>query len=182
MEYNTKKYGNPYTQFNYTLNKNGSLVKYGNNPKTTVQMFILALPLISSNVLPKMANRFSFIWLPSTFTAPYTPAPRYANLFPDAQAPRVPNFNEANVSTKPQYIQNLPQLNQRQIDVVDKNYRKRLQSLQSVDDAISKLVDTLKANGHLTILTSFSPPITVINRVFTGQAQVNKLPTRKIFA
>ncbi|MEH2123796.1 hypothetical protein [Nostoc sp.] len=71
-----------------------------------------------------------FVYLaPFKIHAPYTSAPRHKNLFPDAQAPRVPNFNEANVRTKPQFIQDLPRLNQTQIDVIDKNYKKRLRSL-----------------------------------------------------
>jgi len=158
MEYDFKKYGNPYTQFNYRLNKNGLLAKYGNKPEdygTDVYTGI-AIDFIQRSA--KDGKPFFVYLAPFNIHAPYTPAPRYANLFPDALAPRVPNFNEADVSTKPQYIQDLPQLNQTQIDVVDKSYRLRLQSLQSVDEAIGKLVDTLKANRQLDntyiILTS----------------------------
>ena len=149
MEYDSKKFGDPYSQFNYTLNENGLLVKYGNNAEdygTDVYTGI-ALDFIQRSA--KEGKPFFVYLAPFNIHSPYTPAPRYANLFPNAKAPRVPNFNEADVSTKPEYIQDLLQLDQTQIDAIDQSYRLRLQSLQSVDEAIVKLVDTLKANGQL---------------------------------
>ncbi|MEH2271033.1 MAG: sulfatase-like hydrolase/transferase, partial [Nostoc sp.] len=103
----------------------------------------------------------------------YTPAPRHEKLFPGVKAPRPDNFNEADVSTKPQFMQELPQLNQKQIDDVDESYRKRLRSLQSVDEAVVELVDTLKANGQLDntyiIFTSDNGYKQGIHRASTGK-------------
>ncbi|MGV0102529.1 sulfatase [Nostoc sp. DSM 114160] len=168
-----KKYGNPYSQFNYTLNKNGQLVKYGDNPKDygTDVYTGFAIDFIQRSA--KNGKPFFVYLAPFNIHGPYTPAPRYKNLFPDVQAPRVDNFNEANVSTKPQFIQDLPQLNQTQIDEIDKSYRLRLRSLQSVDDTIDKLVDTLKANGQLNntyiIFTSDNGYKQGIHRASTGK-------------
>jgi N-acetylglucosamine-6-sulfatase len=80
---------------------------------------------------------------------PRPPAPRHANLFPGVQAPRTPNYNEADVSDKPAYIKDRPPLTQRQMDTIDQDYRKRLQSLQAVDEGIAAIVDKLKATGQL---------------------------------
>jgi arylsulfatase A-like enzyme len=70
-------------------------------------------------------------------------------MFADAQAPRTPNFNEEDVSDKPAHIRNRPRLTAREIARVDEEYRKRLRSLQAVDDMIETLVNTLKATGQL---------------------------------
>ena len=91
-----------------------------------------------------------FIYLaPYAPHAPYTSAPRHANLFADLKAPRTPNYNEADVSDKPAYISDLSLLTQEQQNTIDKNYRKRLQSLQAVDEGIEAIVNTLKASGQL---------------------------------
>ncbi|MDZ7961263.1 MAG: sulfatase [Aulosira sp. DedQUE10] len=143
-----QKYGNPYAQYNYTLNKNGKLVKYGDKPKDygTDVYTSFAVDFIQRSA--KDGKPFFVYLAPFNIHGPYTPAPRHEGLFPGVKAPRPDNFNEADVSTKPQFMQDLPRLNQTQIDKIDKTYRQRLQSLQSVDEAIGKLVDTLKANGH----------------------------------
>ncbi len=80
---------------------------------------------------------------------PATPAPRHAGLFPSVQAPRLPSFNEADVSDKPAYIQSMSLLTDRQIAQVDEIYRQRIRSLQSVDEAIAALVSTLQSVGQL---------------------------------
>ncbi|MEH1916494.1 sulfatase family protein [Nostoc sp.] len=168
-----KKYGNPYDQFNYTLNKNGKLVKYGDKPKDygTDVYTGFAIDFIQRSV--KDSKPFFVYLAPFNIHGPYTPAPRHEKLFPGVKAPRPDNFNEADVSTKPQFMQELPQLNQKQIDDVDESYRKRLRSLQSVDEAVVELVDTLKANGQLDntyiIFTSDNGYKQGIHRASTGK-------------
>jgi arylsulfatase A-like enzyme len=81
--------------------------------------------------------------------APATPAPRHANLFEGVKAPRPPSFNEEDVSDKPAFIRNKRRLGPAQINMIDELYRKRLQSLQAVDEGVARLVDTLKATGQL---------------------------------
>lgn len=131
-----QNYGNPYAQYNYTLNKNGKLVKYHHKPEDygTDVYTSFAVDFIKRSA--KDGKPFFVYLAPFNIHGPYTPAPRHKKLFPDAQAPRVPNFNEANVSTKPNFMQKLDRLNQKQIDAIDRRYRKRLQSLQSVDSTL----------------------------------------------
>jgi N-acetylglucosamine-6-sulfatase len=80
---------------------------------------------------------------------PATPAPQYANAFPDAKAPRPPSYNEQDVSDKPQWVQKLPLLTDTQEAQLDDLYRKRIETLQSVDDLIENVVNTLQAAGKL---------------------------------
>ena len=93
--------GNPYSNFNYVMNENGSPVPYQNDEADYL-----------TDVLAEKANAFIvqaaaagdpfFVYLaPYAPHAPATPAPRHENLFPAAQAPRTPSFNEADVSDKP---------------------------------------------------------------------------------
>ena len=149
--------GAPYSEFRYTLNENGKLVKYGSAPAD-----------YATDVLAGKATAFVrgaaggppfFLYL-ATYAPhlPATPAPRHAGLFPDLQAPRTPSFNEADVSDKPERIRALPRLDPSQIAAIDADYRKQMRSLQAVDEAVAALVQTLQETGQLAntyvVLTS----------------------------
>jgi N-acetylglucosamine-6-sulfatase len=178
MEYGgqRKKYGNPYCQYNYVLNQNGNLVKHGNHEKDYATDVYNAFAKDFIERSAKDGKPFFLYLAPFNIHGPYTPAPRYKDLFPPSpenRAPRPRNFNEADVSTKPQFIRQLELLNPEQIDTIDKNYRKRLRSLQSVDDAVEKLVDTLKETGQLDntyiVLTSDNGYKQGIHRISSGK-------------
>jgi arylsulfatase A-like enzyme len=76
---------------------------------------------------------------------PATPAPRHAALYPDLQAPRPPAYNEVDVSDKPAYVRRLPRITGSLDDV----FRKRVQSLQAVDDMVAGIVGELDRQGIL---------------------------------
>jgi arylsulfatase A-like enzyme len=141
--------GDPYSEYNYTLNENGQQVAYGHQPKDYGTDVYVGKTV---DFIQRSAQdgKLFFIYLaPYAPHADYTPAPRHANLFADLKAPRTPNYNEADVSDKPAYIRNRPLLTQTQQDLIDKDYRKRVQSLQAIDEGIEAIVNTLKANGQL---------------------------------
>ncbi|MBH8577431.1 sulfatase-like hydrolase/transferase [Nostocaceae cyanobacterium CENA369] len=150
-----KGYGNPYTQYGYTLNQNGRLVKYGNNSEDygTDVYTSFARNFIKNSARDN--KPFFLYFAPFNIHSPYTPADRYKHLFNGVKAPRPDNFNETDreggFNTKPKFMQKKlkNRLDREQIDFVDKSYRKRLRSLQSVDDAVNKLIDTLKESGQL---------------------------------
>lgn len=141
--------GNAYGEFNYTLNENGKLVDYKNKPED-YGTDVYARKTIDFIQRSAKDNKPFFAYV-ATYAphSPSTPAPRHADLFPDAKAPRTPDFNEPDVSDKPGYIRNRPALTQRQIAAIDEAYRKRLQSLQAVDEMIGNIIDMLKATGQL---------------------------------
>jgi arylsulfatase A-like enzyme len=141
--------GGAYNEFNYTLNENGKQVAYGSKPEDygTDVYARKAVDFVQRNA--KDGKPFFVYLAPYAPHAPYTPAPRHENLFLDLKAPRTPNYNEADVSDKPNFIKNRPALNQRQMTAIDADYRKRLQSLQSIDDAIESLVKALQSVGQL---------------------------------
>ena len=136
--------GKPYTGFGYTLNENGALVEYQEDPKhyLTDVLAEKAEAFINSSV--EGSNPF-FLYL-TTFVphGPYTPAPRHSEDFPDIQAPRTAGFNVDDVSDKPSGIRYDPPLTEEEMLDIDDVHRLRVQSMQAVDEMIEELVSLLE--------------------------------------
>jgi len=141
--------GNPYSNFNYVMNENGKLVRYGSRPEDYLTDVVARK---SVDFIERAAAEGQPFFIHLALYVPHspaTPAPRHAQLFTDAQLPRPPSFNEADVSDKPSFIRNRPLLTERQIAQMQDFYRKRLQSLQAVDEMLASLIATLQATGQL---------------------------------
>jgi arylsulfatase A-like enzyme len=85
--------------------------------------------------------------------APHHPsyyASRHANLFTSTPLPKPSSFNEADVSDKPQWVRDKPRLSSTRVEELTTFYRKRLRALQSVDEMVGTLVNTLSATGELS--------------------------------
>jgi N-acetylglucosamine-6-sulfatase len=149
--------GTDQKRYRYNLNENGKLHYYRNGPRNYV-----------TDVLSSKVNMLLKQWTPSpkpffmwfTPTAPHgeralplgstrdpEPAPRHLGVFGDITAPRPPNFDEADVSDKPEQIQQLPRLSDADIADLDRRYRGRLESLLSVDDEVKKIVGLVRKYG-----------------------------------
>ena len=141
--------GVPYAEYDYTLNENGRQVAYGDDPED-YGTDVYARKTIDFIQRAAQAGQPFFAHV-SVYAPhwPTTPAPRHANLFADAQAPRTPNFNEEDVSDKPSYIRNLPPLTETDIARIDEDWRNRLRSMQAVDELVESVIDTLQATGQL---------------------------------
>jgi N-acetylglucosamine-6-sulfatase len=141
--------GNAYSEFNYTLNQNGQQVDYANGPDdygTDVYARQTTDFVDQAQTAGKPFFAYLAVYAPHQ---PATPAPPDAQAFPGLQAPRGGSYNEADVSDKPQFIQNLPLLGpsvQRKIDALA---RRRAQSLQAVDRDVASLVEHLRQTGEL---------------------------------
>ncbi len=138
-----------YANFNYTMNENGRLVRYGRSPEDYLTD-VLSRKAVDFIRRTARESRPFFIYL-ATFAphAPSTPAPRHQHEFANAKLPRSPSFNEADMSDKPEWLRNRSPLTPRQIDQLEAHYRKRLQSLQAVDELLGSLVNELQARGVL---------------------------------
>jgi N-acetylglucosamine-6-sulfatase len=131
------------------MNENGKLVRYGSRADDYLTD-VVARKSIDFIKRAAAEGQPFFIHLALYVPhSPATPAPRHAQLFPDAQLPRPPSFNEPDVSDKPSFIRNRPLLTERQIAQMQDLYRKRLQSLQAVDEMLASLIATLQATGQL---------------------------------
>jgi N-acetylglucosamine-6-sulfatase len=141
--------GNAYGEYDYTLNENGTQVAYGHDP-SDYGTDVYARQTTAFIDQATDAGRPFFAYL-SVYAPhqPATPAPQDEKAFPGLKAPRDAAYDEADVSDKPQFIQDLPSLtpaDQRRIDAIA---RKRAQSLQAVDRDVAGLVDHLREIGQL---------------------------------
>ena len=138
-----------YGNYNYRLNENGRLVDYGNRPEDYLTD-VMARKTTDAIRRARQDGKPFFVYL-ATYVphAPATPAPRHQGTFATATAPRSPSFNEADVSDKPEFVRSRNELAPRVMAQIDEDYRKRLQSLQAVDDLIASLVEVLQAQGEL---------------------------------
>lgn len=139
--------GDPYSEFNYRLNENGSIVAYGRAPE---DYMVDVLAHKAAAFIGRTTEKPFFMYLaPYVPHGPATPAPRYADAFPGAAAPRTSSFNETDVSDKPAWVQSRPRLSGNQIGQLDSLYRKRLQSMLAVEDLLEELISTLERTGQL---------------------------------
>jgi len=80
---------------------------------------------------------------------PATPAPRHDHTYPDLTLPHPPNFDEEDVSDKPDWIRDNPRLGPEQKAYMQELHRKRLQSMLAVDDMVGDLIKSLRESGEL---------------------------------
>jgi N-acetylglucosamine-6-sulfatase len=146
-DWNSPAAGNPYGEYNYTMNENGKLVKYGRKPNE--YMTTVLSGKATSFIEQTASDRRPFFLVVATYAPhqPATPAPRYAAAFPGLKAPRPPSYNEADVSDKPAWIRSKPILGPPQQNLMDSLFRKRLRTMLSVSDLVENLIATLKKEG-----------------------------------
>jgi N-acetylglucosamine-6-sulfatase len=141
--------GNPYSDYNYTMNENGHEVSYLMRPKDYMPDVLTNMAVDFIQRTSAMHQPFFMYITPYVPHSPATPAPRYANDFAGVKAPRTATFDQADVSEMPPWVRALPRLTQKQIDAIDVLYRKRLQSMEAVEDMVQQIVTTLEATGEL---------------------------------
>jgi arylsulfatase A-like enzyme len=140
--------------FNYWLNENGTQVFYGDDPGD-YSVDVLTGKVIDFIDRAEQNEPFFVFFAPAAPhgdnvpNGPAKPAPRHKGMFAGVQAPRPPSFNEADVSDKPPAISSLALLTAAQITAIDSEYQTRLESLQSVDEAVESIVNSLAARGKL---------------------------------
>lgn len=85
--------------------------------------------------------------LVDVFTPP-VPADRYKGLFPNATVPRSANFNPKDPSGAA-WVTDLKRLSPENVQYIDEYYRLRLRALQSVDELVENVVQSLDNAGVL---------------------------------
>jgi N-acetylglucosamine-6-sulfatase len=99
------------------------------------------------------------------------PAPRHYGAYASAQLPRPPDFNEGDVSDKPRFIRAAPFLTQREIHQAKVEYQKTLESLRSVDEGVSLVMQALSRTGRLRNTFVF---FTSDNGFFSGEKRLQR--------
>ncbi|MGH6943419.1 MAG: sulfatase family protein, partial [Geminicoccaceae bacterium] len=137
--------GNAHPSYDYTLNENGRLVHYGKRPEDYLND-VLTRKAVQVVHDAAAADEPLFLYvLPYSPHSPSVAAPRHLGMFKDAPLPRTPAFDEPDVGGKPILIRSLPHLDDERIASLRDEYRRRLASLQGVDDMVERIVDALKA-------------------------------------
>jgi N-acetylglucosamine-6-sulfatase len=134
-----------YAEFDFALNDNGTFNTYRGKQNYGVDV----LNTKARSFIERSAGR-PFMVEVATFAphAPYTPAPRNANDFPNLQQPRDPSFNANNVNP-PSWLGTRPPMTPQQVAAADRSFRKRAQSVEAVDKLLADVEATLAAK-HLT--------------------------------
>lgn len=99
------------------------------------------------------------------------PAPGDGGLFENAHAPRVPSYNEADVSDKPPFVRRLKRLNAQDKTGLDKRWGCGLATAREIDRGVAEIARVLRSVGELddTVIAFTSD-----NGVFYGEHRVFK--------
>jgi N-acetylglucosamine-6-sulfatase len=135
-----------YPEFNYTLNQNGVLHRYGDQPSAYLTDVIARDGVQFINRAARDKAPF-FLELASFAPhSPYVPAPSDKNDFPRLRVPRPPSFDVL-PTHPPLWLAGHPPLTRRQIRKINSAFRRRAQSVQAVDRLIGTIERTLAADG-----------------------------------
>jgi N-acetylglucosamine-6-sulfatase len=139
--------GNGYPGFNYNINQNGKVAHYGDDPTDYLTDVLSGMAV---NFI-KQASGTPFLIEIATFAphAPYTPAPRDANAMPGLSAPHTPAFNAAPDANAPKWLSAHPTLSEADMAAIDKDFRKRAQSVLAVDAMIAELQAAVASIGQV---------------------------------
>ncbi|XP_039625976.1 N-acetylglucosamine-6-sulfatase isoform X1 [Polypterus senegalus] len=135
--------------YNYTLSVNGRKQKHGNDYNEDYLTDVLAN--VSMDFLEKKLNYQPFFMMISTPAphSPWTAAPQYEKNFADVKAPRDITFNK-HVKDKHWLIRQAKSpMSNTSVQFLDDAFRKRWQTLLSVDDLVEKLITKLSIRGEL---------------------------------
>ena len=148
-----------YRMYDYSINDNGTLVPYGTAP-ADYQTDVLADRAVAA--IRERARSPQPFYLKFSPLAPHgsgavaghngmgpDPAPRHRGAFADEPLDVGPAYDEADVRDKPASIRQLPRISAQARAGIDTRNRRRLASLLAVDEAITRMVDELRAAGEL---------------------------------
>ena len=148
-----------YRMYDFSINDNGTLVPYGTAP-ADYQTDVLANRAVEA--IRERAPSSQPFYLKFSPLAPHgsgavaghngmgpDPAPRHRGAFANAPLDVGPAYDEADVSDKPASIRRLPRISAQARADIDTRNRRRLASLLAVDEAITRMVDELRAAGEL---------------------------------
>jgi N-acetylglucosamine-6-sulfatase len=135
--------------FNYYVNDNGTQ-KYFGTRASDYSTDVLGRETRSFIDASDVAGKpFLAYVAPKAPHEPAIPAPRHTNTFDGEMAPRLPSFNEEDMSDKPPWMQSRKVASPTQIANIDARHESRVESLQAVDDLVEAVVGKLRNAGAL---------------------------------
>ncbi len=144
-------------QFDYVLNENRHLRRYGSG-SSDYQTDVYARKAVA--FIKQSAAGSKPFFLAVAPSSPHgergldvarspRPAPRDRGAFEGKGLPTPPSFNERDVSDKPYFVRRVDRLNSSERNQLRERYQDRLASLLAVDDAVAKLLRELRDTGQL---------------------------------
>lgn len=134
--------------YDYQLSHNGVLQSYG-SAANDYSTDVLA-PYATGFIRATPATQPLFLlFTPFGPHGGQKPAPRHLGRFSSMVIPHGPNFNEADVSDKPQHIRDLLPFTASDVKALDNARRRARESLLSVDEAVGSVVQTLQDTNRL---------------------------------
>jgi arylsulfatase A-like enzyme len=140
--------GNAYHNFNYFLNENHRVVHYGRSPRAylTDVLSRRAQEYIARSATPSnLIHPFTLEIATYAPHFPYVPAPRDDHRFNNVRAPRTEAFNHATAGSPPWF--DLPPLSSHVVSLIDRDFRRRVRSVQAVDRMIGAVQRQVFAKG-----------------------------------
>ncbi len=135
--------------FNYSFNDNGVTTAYGSDPAVDYQTDQLASRALAALKQVPSGQPFFMYLAPRAPHSPAIRAQRFDGMFADQATPRTPNWDEGDMTGKPDWLREFPLFTPAVEDKIDRLFRDRLGTLQSVDMMIAQLVQELDAEGRL---------------------------------
>ncbi len=139
--------GNGYPEFDYSLNENHRIVSYGSRREDYLTNVLSAKG--TAFISESAAGDRPFFLEISTFAphAPYVPDPADRDAFPGLTAPRSRSFDTL-PATAPPWLADTPPLSPMMQRRIDRDFRKRAQSVQAVDRMLGDLRSALQSSGE----------------------------------
>jgi arylsulfatase A-like enzyme len=142
--------GNGYGEYGYSLNQNHRIVRYGGKPSAYLTNVLarLAKKYVSEEALSDNGSPTPFALEIATFAphAPYIAAPRDRKRFRRARVPRTPAFGHRDELNNPRWL-DAPPLNPAAIASIDRDFRRRVRSVQAVDRMLAALEHEVRVDG-----------------------------------
>ncbi|HUI97789.1 MAG TPA: sulfatase [Xanthobacteraceae bacterium] len=138
--------GNGYAEFDYALKEDGRTVRHGNAP----QDYLTDVLADRAVQFIKQSAGSPFLVEVATFAphAPATPAPRDADAFFGLTAPHTVAFDAAPDADTPKWLAAMTALTADDKAAIDRDFRKRAQSVLAVDKLIGDLQAAVAAIGE----------------------------------
>ncbi|BCJ40042.1 sulfatase [Actinoplanes ianthinogenes] len=138
--------GDAYKGFDYELNEDGKVRRYGNRPQDYLTDVLSAKA--QDFITTSAAAGQPFMVEVATFTPhlPYTPAPQDAPSFPGLTAPKSPAWDTVPTDA-PRWLAHHSPMPAWERKMIDSSFRKRVQSVQAIDRMLAALRATLTKAG-----------------------------------
>jgi N-acetylglucosamine-6-sulfatase len=157
--------------FDYDVNDNGTIRHFGTAKSDYLTDVIKRQTLSFIDTSVAQGKPFFAFVTPIAPHGPATPHPDDLHALDGAKGPRLPSFNEADVSDKPPWIRSLPRLTSTQISNMDDFHERQAESLQALDRLVKDVVNKLQNSGQLS---NTYIVFTSDNGIFRGEHRIRE--------